>query len=173
LSFRAENQAAIRYFAMFLYATREAKMGTQTRHRGPVQLRFDGGKVVVTPEDQDRFVLAADTAVEACQLMNAGLQLRQRFADEFLARVFQWCQQFADRVSACYVAMRDGTLTVFVIVSREEYDFGLDDPLSDLEAEMEEKGWSSDFIQLPNGDADSRRAFFEEEKSIEIYAKRS
>jgi hypothetical protein len=158
---------------MFLNATREAEMGTQTRHKGPVQLRFDGGKVVVTPEDQDRFVLAADTAVQACQWMNAGLQLRQKFADEFLARVFQWCQQHADSVGSCYVAMRDGALTVFVIVSKDEYDFSLDDPLSDLEAEMEDKGWSSDFIQLPAGDADSRRAFFDEEKSIEVYAKRS
>src|SRR5258708_25252478 len=97
---------------LILANTREATMGTELRHRGPVQLRFDGGKVVVTPEDQDRFVLAADRAVEACQMMNAGLQLRQRFAEEFLARIFQWCQEHADRVNDCYVAMRDGTLTV-------------------------------------------------------------
>jgi hypothetical protein len=61
-------------------------MNPGLRHKGPVQLRFDGGKVVITPEDQDRFVLAADQAVEACQMMNAGLQLREKFAQEFLKR---------------------------------------------------------------------------------------
>lgn len=147
-------------------------MGTELSRKGPVQLRFDDGRVVVTPEDQDRFVLAADRAVEACQMMNAGLQLRQRFADEFLARIFQWCQEHADRVSDCYVAMRDGTLTVFVMGPSAEYDFELDDPISELEAEVEDKGWSSDIIQLPARDGDSRRAFFDEEKAILVYAKR-
>jgi hypothetical protein len=148
-------------------------MQNQVRHKGPVQLRFDGGKVVVTPEDQDRFVLAANSAVEACQMMNAGLQLRQRFADEFLTRIYQWCQQYADRVNDCFVAMRDGTLTVFIIGAKGEYDFSLDDPISELEAEMEDKGWSSDVVQLPGDDADSRRTFFDEDTSIQVYAKRS
>ena len=149
-----------------------AIMHTELTNKGPVQLRFDGGKVVVTPEDQNRFVIAADRAVEACQLMDSGLQLRERFKEEFLTRLFQWCQQHADKIQGCYVAIRDGTLTVFVIGVSGTYDFDLDDPISELEAEMQDKGWSSDIIQLPAGDSDSRRAFFDEETSILVYAKR-
>lgn len=147
-------------------------MGRELSLKGPVQLRFDGGRVVVTPEDRDRFVLAADMAVQACQMMDAGLQLRQRFEDEFLSRLYQWCQVHADRIGSCYVAMRDGTLTVFVIGPGKEYDFSLDDPISDLEAEMEDKGWSCDIVQVPVDDADSRRTFFDEDQSIQVYAKR-
>jgi hypothetical protein len=149
-----------------------AIMSTELTHKGPVQLRFDGGKVVVTPEDQNRFVIAADKAVEACQLMDAGLQLRERFKEEFLTRLFQWCQRHADKINGCYVAIRDGTLTVFVIGASGTYDFDLDDPISELEAEMQDKGWSSDIIQLPADDSDSRRTFFDEETSILVYAKR-
>jgi hypothetical protein len=151
----------------------EAEMAAVVRHKGPVQLRFDDGKVVVTPEDQDRFVLAADSAVSACQMMNAGLELRRRFTDEYLTRVFQWSQQHADGIQSVYVAFQDVGLSVFVVGSSGEYDFKLDDPISDLEAEMEDKGWTCDIVQLPTGDVESRRSFFDEEKSIEVYAKRS
>ena len=106
-------------------------------------------------------------------MANAGLQLRERFNDEFLARIFQWSQQHADSVGSAYVVMRDGTLTVFAIGLRDEYDFDLDDPISDLEVEMEDKGWACDIVQLPACDIDSKRAFFDEDKSIEVYAKRS
>jgi hypothetical protein len=33
----------------------------------PIQLQYGAGQVVVTPEDQDRFVIAPQHAVWACQ----------------------------------------------------------------------------------------------------------
>lgn len=144
-------------------------MAAVVKHQGPVQLRFDAGKVVITPEDQDRFVLAANNAVRACQLINASLQLRERFKEEFLAGLFRWCQENAIKVGECYVAMEDG-ITVFVVGSAGKYDFDLDKPISTIEMAMEEKGWPCDIIQLPTSDGDSLKSFFDKENSIQVYA---
>jgi hypothetical protein len=146
-------------------------MSPTLKHQGPIHLRFDAGKVVVTPEDQDRFVLASESAVQACQIMNASLQLRERFKEEFLAGLFRWCQDHADKVGECYVAISH-VLSVFIVGTSGKYDFSLDDPISDLEMAMDEKGWSCDILQLPSNDTDSLKAFFNKEQSILVYAQR-
>jgi hypothetical protein len=136
-------------------------------------LRFDDGKIAVTAEDEDRFLLAAGQAVESCQWISKRDQLIERFKEEFLARLHAWCLEHADQISACYLVTRlDLAMTVFVIGATNRYNFALNDPISDLELEMEQKGWSCDILQLPASTAEHHRAFFREEEAILIYAQR-
>ena len=73
-------------------------MKSETRTKGPVHLRFDDGRVVVTPEDEDRFVLQSGQAVEACQMANAKTHWIEAFKNEYLARSHQWCSEHKDRM---------------------------------------------------------------------------
>jgi hypothetical protein len=144
----------------------------KTGIKGPVQLGWDDDRVVVTPEDQDRFIITAQKAVRACQQANVEAMMVDRFKDEFIGSIHRWCQRHADKVGECYAAVRDGTAAVFVIGSAPKYDFSLGDSLSALELELHHKGWATDVLQLPASDKATLRTFFDPVTAILIYADR-
>jgi hypothetical protein len=140
----------------------------------PIQLQWDGGKVVVTPEDQDRFVMEAGKAVASCQGMLAFERFFKQFQDEFLAHLHQWCGRNTSRVTACYALMPTGAdMRVFVIGATPRMDFELSDMISDLELEFEEKGWRADIVQLPVSTNEMLMSFFNPAESIQVYGNSS
>lgn len=149
-------------------------MTMKVARRGPVQLRFDDSGVTVTPEDQDRFFLTAKQAIKACRESKSQELMIQRFKDEFLAKIHDWCNRHSDMIGECYVASSPygAVMSVFVIGSTGHYDFSLSDPISDLEISLVDNGWTADVVQLPDGDVSRRMSFFDEEKAIQVYGER-
>jgi hypothetical protein len=146
-------------------------MARKTVAKGPVHLRFDDNEVLVTPKDHDRFMLAAQKAVDALRRMTETEEWLERFSEEYLPLLHSWCKEHADRVGACYLGFpsRNGALPVFVIGSSSDYDFDLGREVSALELRLEDHGWSSDVLQIPLGDENDLSTFFDPTESLQVY----
>jgi hypothetical protein len=145
----------------------ETLEGTTKR---PIQLKWDHGAVVITPQDNDKFVMASQRAVAACQGMYAFDRFIEQFKSVFLARLREWCEQHGEHVNACYVPYPFlSTLKVFIVARSPKYDFTLSDPIADLELELDRKGWPSDIVQLSAGSVEDLYAFFDYPESIQVY----
>jgi hypothetical protein len=135
-----------------------------------VHLRFDGGKVLITPEDHPRFMMAAEKAVDVLQKEQAREELMRQFNDHFLPFLNAWCESQNHRVQACYLGTPTPFgLTVFVI-GKHQYDFSLGDEISRFALQLENEGWPSNILQIPDGDEEDLAAFFNPESSLQVYA---
>jgi hypothetical protein len=147
------------------------KMAQLTHTGKPVHLRFDGGKVFITPEDHPRFIMAAKRAVRILQREKAVEEKLRQFNDEYLPQLHQWCLDRCDKIRACYLgAPTPHGLTVFVIAVTDQYDFELGDEISQFALRLEREGWSSNIIQIPDGEEEDLRTFFKPENCLEVYA---
>lgn len=106
--------------------------------------------VVLTTEDEDRFVKSCRWVVEQSRLGDS----RQALIDELnalFAHVREWAAHKADRIRACFAAPRDDQIAVFVIPRSERYDFDLADELTRLDFELAEKFQlcACDVLEIP------------------------
>lgn len=136
-----------------------------------IRLGYAAGKVVVTPEDEDRFVLTAQHAVTACQNHHRQDEAVKSFKIEFLGPLIDWCKRHADRVRACYIPVPLGYVQVFIVGSSYQYDFDLGRAISRLELELADSGWSVNVLQLPNSDdEEDLQTYFAVEGALQAYA---
>jgi len=136
----------------------------------PLQLQWTGGKVVISPADQDRFVIEAGRAVASCQGMLAFDRFWNQFRDDFLVLLHQWCIKNSDKVVSCFVPFPAGMdIRVFIVGAAQHFDFELNDRLSDVEQEFDGHGWKTDIVQLPSASAETLRSFFNPSESIQVY----
>lgn len=142
----------------------------KTAERRPIQLEWNGGDVVVTAADEDRFVRGSQCAVAACQNGLAAERFVDQFKSQLLRRLRSWCEQHADRVQSCYVPLPpERGVKVFVVTVSQRYDLSLSDALSDLELELDQQGWPANVVQLPSGSPDALRSYFDEAESVQVY----
>jgi len=118
----------------------------------------DDRKVVLTPTDEDRFVL---TCAETVRVAQRGLGERA-LIDEFASMfrfIVDWCQVHSDLVNTCYAGPRDGQIVFFVVGSSEEFDFGLADELADLDLQLSKQYSLIDceIHQIPNSESELKR----------------
>ncbi len=139
--------------------------------KSPVRLRFDDGQVVVSPEDQDVFVISSQKAVEACQLMADFARKYASFKDDVLLPLHEWCLTRADRVASCYVGEpQGGSMPIFVIGKSEQYDFELLPELARMDIRFFQAKWTAICHQLPAGDLETLSTFFDPETALQVYA---
>ncbi len=143
---------------------------TLTTPKGPVQLHWSGGQVLVTPEDEDRFVMASRQAISACQgavILNRALS---EFMGSFLAKLHQWCMGQRHTVRACYVPFQSPSCAIKVFMLRQsgEFDFELSDAISDLEVELDAAGWPTDILQIAGSSPEEILSFFDPAQSIQV-----
>lgn len=138
---------------------------------GPIQLRFGSDKKVeVIDEDKHRFYTTVTEAAKACRHAIEFAFWKQQF-EELLAELHRWCADRPDEVSSCFVSWGEGGLTVFVITSKEDYHFGLDDDLHALDLRLDEiyPECPAEILQLPNGSAEELNSFFSPARSMQAY----
>lgn len=124
-------------------------------------------KVLVEPEDEDRFCVTSREAARACQQMENDKEWKERF-DQFLLHLQHWGKEHAVRVNSILVDIGDGSLSVMVCTPGEEYDFGIDDELSGLDIEIVQKfPWCvAEVMQIPGKVKDGQLSL---EKAILVY----
>ncbi len=139
--------------------------------KGPVHLRFDDGKLLITPEDHPRFIMAAKRAVRVLQQEKTKDEHVRQFYNHYLPFLHSWCVKNRDLLRACYVGTPSPHgLTVFII-GKGKYDFALGDEISRFALQLEQEGWPSNILQIPDGDDDDLLTFFNPESALEVYAK--
>ncbi len=92
----------------------------------------EGSRVVVTPENEDRFVMSVRDAAEACRAAYD----RDCFVRQFqalLERLAGWLHGRRDAVAEAFVTVRDADL-LFVIIQRQTaFDPAMEDALTELD----------------------------------------
>jgi hypothetical protein len=140
--------------------------------RDVILLNYSAGHVTVEPQDEDRFVISAQKAVEACQQRHRHEQTIQTFKKKFLQPLRDWCESHASKVRACYVPPPDaGYLEVYVLGETEKFDFDLGRELAKLELQLADTGWRVNVTQIPDCPGESLRTHFNPDGAIEVYAK--
>jgi len=99
-----------------------------------LDIRGKGKSVVVTPDDQDRFMLKVEKAIGACQLLMTIEAGMQRFS-LLLKRLGEWVSKRTDSESA-WLSLRDGQMLFLVVRKSASYDPRFEDELSSLELEI-------------------------------------
>jgi hypothetical protein len=150
------------------HATMSHAIPTKKR---PIHLKYDAGKVVVTPEDEDRFVMASQQAVAACQNVLAFDRFVSQFREDFLTRLRAWCEEHSAHVRSCFVPFSLGgkCIKVFVVSEAARFDFDLSDSIADLEMKLADDGWPCDILQIAAGEPEELQVFFDPEESIQVY----
>lgn len=145
-----------------------AKMLTR---REPVRLSFEDGEVVVTPKDRSIFCINAEKATEACRSAVREEERVEKFTQEVILPLRDWCRKHQSEVSACYVTVpQSAVLPIYIVGASEVYDFDLTAELSDLAFWFDEQGWSVHLSQLPRCDKEQLYGYFHIERALEVYA---
>lgn len=136
-----------------------------------IRLNYRDGQVVVTPEDDDIFVISAEKATEACREAVRREDRIACFKRNLLLPLHQWCLEHADKVSACYIPLPAGHVQVFVVTTSPRFDFDLASDVADIERRLANEGWRVGVIQLPHTDELSLATFFNREGALEVHAR--
>jgi hypothetical protein len=136
-----------------------------------VDARAEGERLVVlTPEDEDRFVKSCKWVVKASKLgISRDVWLRELHG--LLSHVRRWAGNHADRVKVCLAMQRDDQIAIFVVPQAGRYDFDLGDLLTDLDLELAEKfqACRCDVLQMPDKALDDIEDFTGNSLAILVY----
>jgi len=127
-----------------------------TKSKPVVQLGYsDHGTVVITPQDEDRFALTIQSAVEACAIHLKREQLEARFRI-LLNRLADWLRPRLDAIADALLTERDGMLLFLVVMKKTRFDSKLEEDLTSLELEIRDDPQLEDLpfttMALPNVD---------------------
>jgi hypothetical protein len=134
----------------------------------PIRIGFQSvEKVLVEPEDNDRFLITAREAARACKQAEDNKEWGENFS-QFLVFLEKWAKSKKDKLDALFLDIGDGSLTVLACTPGENYDFGFDDELSELDLAIVDRfPWCiAEVMQVPTRLKESQISF---EKAIQIY----
>ena len=118
----------------------------------PIRLNFESKRqVVVSPDDEDRFVTTEGEAALACKRESDDKEFKEQFL-QFLTHLHDWCSRFTDVVRACYVTVGDSSLNVLICLHKKDYNFDFEDTIVDLDIEISQKFplCIIEVLQVPN-----------------------
>jgi hypothetical protein len=90
----------------------------------------EDGTIVVTPENQDRYIIRVGKAIELLQLASKR-DLFEKQLNLLLKTIAEWISNRND-LSAGYVTLRDGELSFVAVTKEVAYNPDFEDSLSDL-----------------------------------------
>jgi hypothetical protein len=146
-------------------------MNTTDQAQGPIRVTYEGGNVTVAPDDDDRFVLIAQRAIQFYQDGSRMNEAIRTFKRQLLLPLFEWRQQHADRVLACYVSMPGSHVQVWMVNNCVPYDFNLGREMSGLELELADRGWQRiSVMPILATSVEELWHWFKVKEAIEVYA---
>ncbi len=138
----------------------------------PIRLHFRDvdTQIVVTPEDQDRFVTTSSEAAQACKMAQDALRWKQEF-DGFLKYIHDWCAKHTERVAYAYLSFSSDGLKLFLLTHGADYRFDFDDVVSDFDIELDKKfpNCPGEVMQLPETPVESLTSFFDPAKAFQLH----
>ncbi len=144
-----------------------------TEKMKPLRLDFRSEQtVVVVPEDEDRFVTTSRDAAHACRRAADEHEWRSEF-HRFLTELNAWCQAHSRRIDRGYLGFGDEGLKVFLVTKQPEYDFTLDDGVSQLGVELDTQfpGCPADVMHVPDKPLKDLYSFFSPSKALQFYGR--
>jgi len=96
----------------------------------------DQGKVVVTAQDQDRFVMTIEQAAAACAEGDKAIRFGKQLENVLLPKLGAWLAGHQAAVRKAFLTQREGRLLFLVIQSTAPYDRQLADDLTALDLDV-------------------------------------
>lgn len=131
----------------------------------PLQLDYyadEGSQVIVTPQDEDRFLLSVQEAAEACRAGNKAILFKRQFG-RLLKRLALWLGQYEEGVSRAFVTIRDAGLLFLVVQKTKAYDRDFENALTSLDIEIARDSnldmVNLSVLALPSTSEDSYQSF--------------
>lgn len=137
----------------------------------PIRLSFgDERPVVVTPEDEDRFMTTAEDAARACEQAQDVLKWKKEF-DRLLTYIHAWCLAHEGDVVRAYLAFSSDGLHVFILTSGDQYRFDFDDAVTALDIDLVDRfeRCPTEITQIPSTPIGSLTSFFDPGATLQIY----
>ncbi len=134
----------------------------------PIRLNFRSERrVVVVPEDEDRFVVTMREAAQACKQAQDDKEWKDAF-DSFLIYLENWAEDHANQIESVFVNVADGALNILICTAAESYNVDLDDLITDLDLSLvKEFPWLvAEVMQVPGSVQGDRIPY---EKAILVY----
>lgn len=146
---------------------------SKTQQTNPIHVDARGSErlVVLTPEDEDRFVQTCQWVVEASKLgTSRDVMLREWYG--LLSHVKKWAEQHASLLKQCLAMQRDDQIGIFVVPAKNQYDFELSDLLTELDLELAKQFQicRCDVFQMPEKPLDDLEHLTGSGQAILIYA---
>ncbi len=114
-------------------------MRNKAKSAEPIRLvsRDKGRQVLVCPEDEDRFLLTVQEAIQACRAhkpqdraaIDKGFNLLKD-------RLGQWAYRHRDQIHKAFLTIRDAGLLFLVVGKQRHRDNSLEDDLTDLDLDV-------------------------------------
>ncbi|MCG8408852.1 MAG: hypothetical protein MI923_26910 [Phycisphaerales bacterium] len=146
-------------------------MTERTKNKTPHVLDArDERSVLISPENEDRFVLSCKETIQAVQ-SGLGEIAFQAELKELIKHISEWVTKRIESLHACYLASRDGDLVVFSVPKSDQYDNLLADELTELDVELAEKFqyWRCQVVQIPGKSSTELAAFLDEEQALAFH----
>lgn len=137
----------------------------------PISLHFESAEtVIVTSDDEDRFLTTAKEAARACRTAEDAKWWGETFKG-FLAHLNHRCAEMGDTIRACYVNIGDDGLRVFMATTGEDYEPSIADKITEIDIDIATRfpECPADCVQVPSVPQDSLSSFFLVEDSLKIY----
>ncbi len=131
-------------------------------------------KVVCTPEDEDRFTLTVEQAIDACKAYRSD-EKRAMFRKQFTTLLYllkTWIDKRKGKIQKAFLTVRDNGLLFLVVTSTPSFDSDLEDELTELDIQIANANEFSeielDLKALPNCDKDNYESFCPPQYSLEL-----
>lgn len=134
------------------------------------------GNIVVTPSDQDRFLIKVGKAIEILRQHQRQEQFGKQF-DLLLKQLASWLEQYKGRWNRAFLTAGESILRFIVVRAQVEFESDLTDALSDLGIAIANDP-DLDMIKLsaralPLVPEESFRSFLDDSFAIEFHGERA
>lgn len=141
----------------------------------PIQIDWKDGdrKVVMTPENADKFLFTVREVVEACRSSLSQEEMANDLRDRFLPWVKHGFSAFIESIQTIYFGVRDRQLTIFVVPKSPVFDFDLASKLALLDHSLNNEfdKLSCDVLQIPGDGADTLASFIAPGHAVLVYGR--
>ncbi len=144
-----------------------------TTRKKTISLHFESAQtVMVTSDDEDRFMTTATEAARACRAAESAKWWTETFK-RFLAHLNWRCAEMSNDIVACYVNIGDDGLRVFIATTGEDYVPAIADKITEIDVDLATRfpECPADCVQIPSVPRDSLDSFFSVEDSLKVYGK--
>lgn len=130
------------------------------------------GSVVVTPADQDRFIVTVQEAVVACRDAKEILEYRRQLVDRLVPTLKSWLEARRPKVRKAFLTIRDSGLLFLVVRKEAAVDGEFTDQLTALEVDVANDAALNmirmDVLALPDVSEDGLRSFLNPGRAKEL-----
>jgi len=104
----------------------------------PIRLNFREAdrKVLVEPENEDRFITTVGQAAVACQVADREARFYFQVRNTLLQKLWDWLRAHRNQVESAFLAVREGGLLFLVVRDAAAYDAVFEDELTDLDLQI-------------------------------------